>query len=179
MEEYATSNRLTVDQPTRGADRSRSLADQADSATDEMLLSQLDDGITLLDVEGAAASRSCSRSYSIVCSSTTALPSGSTRTGTRRQHPLRSLPAGDRSTESTLHGDSPPESPGSTSGSVELPAVAARGGWVITIGLEPTHSPTHRPRDRRSGVVGEHVVVDVQIQRLDLRAGGHPRVVLG
>jgi len=28
----------------------------ADPATDEMLLPQLDDGITLLDVEGAAAS---------------------------------------------------------------------------------------------------------------------------
>ena len=36
----------------RGADRNRSLADQADPATDEMLLPQLDDGITLLDVEG-------------------------------------------------------------------------------------------------------------------------------
>ncbi len=41
-----------MDQPTRGADRNRSLADQADPATDEMLLPQLDDGITLLDVEG-------------------------------------------------------------------------------------------------------------------------------
>ena len=48
----STSNRLAVDQPTRGADRNRSLADQADPATDEMLLPQLDDGITLLDVEG-------------------------------------------------------------------------------------------------------------------------------
>jgi len=46
------SNRLAVDQPTWGADRNRSLADQADPATDEMLLPQLDDGITLLDVEG-------------------------------------------------------------------------------------------------------------------------------
>jgi hypothetical protein len=41
-----------VDQPTRGADRNQSLADQADSSTDEMLLPSLDDGITLLDVEG-------------------------------------------------------------------------------------------------------------------------------
>jgi len=39
-------------EPTRGADRNRSLNDQADPATDEMLLPQLDDGITLLDVEG-------------------------------------------------------------------------------------------------------------------------------
>jgi len=52
MGEHSTSNRLTVDQPTRGADRNRSLADQADPATDEMLLPSLDDGITLLDVEG-------------------------------------------------------------------------------------------------------------------------------
>jgi len=52
MGEHSTSNRLSVDQPTRGADRNRSLADQADPATDEMLLPQLDDGITLLDVEG-------------------------------------------------------------------------------------------------------------------------------
>jgi hypothetical protein len=49
---HSTSNRLAVNQPTRGADRNRSLADQADPATDEMLLPSLDDGITLLDVEG-------------------------------------------------------------------------------------------------------------------------------
>ena len=52
MEKHATSNQFAVDQPTRGADRNRSLADQADPATDEMLLPQLDDGITLLNVEG-------------------------------------------------------------------------------------------------------------------------------
>ncbi|ELY75882.1 hypothetical protein [Natrinema gari] len=52
MGEHSTSNRLAVDQPTRGADRNRSLADQADPATDEMLLPSLSDGITLLDVEG-------------------------------------------------------------------------------------------------------------------------------
>jgi len=52
MGEHSTSNRLAVDQPTRGADRNRSLADQANPATDEMLLPRLDDGITLLDVEG-------------------------------------------------------------------------------------------------------------------------------
>ncbi|MFC4247879.1 hypothetical protein ACFOZ7_13120 [Natribaculum luteum] len=48
----STSNRLAVKQPTRGADRNRSLADQADPATEEMLLPSLEDGITLLDVEG-------------------------------------------------------------------------------------------------------------------------------
>ena len=52
MGEHSTSNRLAVDQPTRGADRNRSLANQADPATDEMLLPQLNDGITLLNVEG-------------------------------------------------------------------------------------------------------------------------------
>jgi len=52
MGKHSTSNRLAVDQPTRGADRNRSLADQADPATDEMLLPSLGDGITLLDVEG-------------------------------------------------------------------------------------------------------------------------------
>jgi len=52
MGEHSTSDRLTVDQQTRGADRNQSLADQADPATDEMLLPQLNDGITLLDVEG-------------------------------------------------------------------------------------------------------------------------------
>jgi hypothetical protein len=51
MREHATSNRLAVDQPTRGADRNQALADQADPATDAMLLPSLDDGITLLDVE--------------------------------------------------------------------------------------------------------------------------------
>nr|WP_244605440.1 hypothetical protein [Halorhabdus rudnickae] len=52
MGEHIPSNRLAVDQPTRGADRNRTLADQADPATDEMLLPSLSDGITLLDVEG-------------------------------------------------------------------------------------------------------------------------------
>ena len=54
MSEQSTStvDRLAVDQPTRGADRNRTLADQADSATNEMLLPSLDDGITLLDVKG-------------------------------------------------------------------------------------------------------------------------------
>jgi len=52
MGEHSTSNRLAVDQPTRGADRNRTLADQADPATEEMLLPSLSDGITLLDVGG-------------------------------------------------------------------------------------------------------------------------------
>jgi len=41
-----------VGQPTRGADRNRTLATQADPASDEMLLPSLDDGVTLLDVDG-------------------------------------------------------------------------------------------------------------------------------
>ena len=52
MREHSTSDRLAVDQQTRGADRNRFLADQADPAMDKMLLPQLNDGITLLDVEG-------------------------------------------------------------------------------------------------------------------------------
>jgi hypothetical protein len=52
MGQHSTANRLAVDQPTRDADRNRSLADQADPATEEVLLPSLDDGITLLDVEG-------------------------------------------------------------------------------------------------------------------------------
>ena len=53
MPPHSTSNRLAVDQPTRDADRNQAFADQADPATDELLLPQLDDGITLLDVEGS------------------------------------------------------------------------------------------------------------------------------
>ncbi|WP_254280576.1 hypothetical protein [Haloarcula marina] len=52
MGERATPNQWAVDQPTRGADRNRTLADDTDSATEEMLLPSLDGGITLLDVEG-------------------------------------------------------------------------------------------------------------------------------
>ena len=52
MGDHPPSNRTAADKPTRGADRNRSLADQAEPATDEMMLPQLNDGITLLDVEG-------------------------------------------------------------------------------------------------------------------------------
>ncbi|WP_267164290.1 hypothetical protein [Halovenus salina] len=48
----ASSDRLAVDQPTRGADHNQSLAKQVDPATNDMLLPSLDKGITLLDVEG-------------------------------------------------------------------------------------------------------------------------------
>ena len=53
MGEHPPSNRMAAEQPTRGADRNRTLADQADPATEEMLLPSLDDGVTLLDVEGS------------------------------------------------------------------------------------------------------------------------------
>jgi hypothetical protein len=43
---------MAADKPTRGADRNLGLADQSDPATEEMLLPSLDDGITLLDVDG-------------------------------------------------------------------------------------------------------------------------------
>ena len=52
MPNHSTSNRLTVDQPIRDADRNRTLADQADSTADGMLLPSLEDGVTLLDIEG-------------------------------------------------------------------------------------------------------------------------------
>ncbi|MFW5900469.1 MAG: hypothetical protein ACOCTH_01670 [Halodesulfurarchaeum sp.] len=52
MREHAPSNRLAVDQPTRGADRNKKLANRADPATDKMLLPSLEDGITLLDIDG-------------------------------------------------------------------------------------------------------------------------------
>lgn len=52
MERRASTKRLPADQPTRGADRNHSLAEQADPTTDGMLLPALDPGITLLDVEG-------------------------------------------------------------------------------------------------------------------------------
>lgn len=53
MPDHSESNRFTVDQPTRGADRNQSIADRANTATDDILLPSLDDGITLLDVDGS------------------------------------------------------------------------------------------------------------------------------
>lgn len=55
MAERSTSslNRLAVNQPTRGAERNQTLADQADPAAEDLLLPSLDDGITLLDVDGS------------------------------------------------------------------------------------------------------------------------------
>ena len=52
MEDHPPTNRMAADKPTRGADRNLGLADQSDPATEEMLLPSLDDGITLLDVDG-------------------------------------------------------------------------------------------------------------------------------
>jgi len=46
------SNPLAVKQPTRGADRNEKPANQADPAADKMLLPSLEEGITLLDVDG-------------------------------------------------------------------------------------------------------------------------------
>ena len=51
MGDGSTANRLAVEQPTRGADHNQSLADQADPATEKMLLPSLNDGITLLDID--------------------------------------------------------------------------------------------------------------------------------
>ena len=52
MEDHPPTNRMAADKPTRGADRNLGLADQGDPATEEMLLPSLDDGVTLLDVDG-------------------------------------------------------------------------------------------------------------------------------
>ena len=51
----STSNRLASDPPTRGADRNQNLVDRVDSTTDDLLLPSLDDGITLLDIDGGRA----------------------------------------------------------------------------------------------------------------------------
>jgi hypothetical protein len=48
----STPNRLAVDRPTRGANRNQDLVDRADPASEHRLLPSLDDGITLLDVDG-------------------------------------------------------------------------------------------------------------------------------
>ncbi|MFC7116549.1 hypothetical protein ACFQH2_18570 [Natronoarchaeum sp. GCM10025703] len=48
----STPSRLAVDRPTRGADRNQDLVDRADPASEHRLLPSLDDGITLLDVDG-------------------------------------------------------------------------------------------------------------------------------
>jgi hypothetical protein len=50
-ESTSTSNRLARDSPTRGADRNQAV-DRADPTTDDILLPSLDDGITLLDIDG-------------------------------------------------------------------------------------------------------------------------------
>ncbi|QKY18707.1 hypothetical protein [Halorubrum sp. CBA1229] len=52
MGDHPPSNRMAADKPTRGADRNLGLAEQADPTTEEMLLPSLDDGITLLDIDG-------------------------------------------------------------------------------------------------------------------------------
>ncbi|EMA72659.1 hypothetical protein C462_00617 [Halorubrum distributum JCM 13916] len=47
---------MAADKPTRGADRNLGLADQADPATDEMLLPSLDDVLSDEVVDSAATS---------------------------------------------------------------------------------------------------------------------------
>jgi len=53
MPEQSTAARLAPDQPTYDADRNRTLANQADSTTDDLLLPSLEEGIILLDMEGS------------------------------------------------------------------------------------------------------------------------------
>ncbi|MDS0284480.1 hypothetical protein [Haloarcula onubensis] len=54
MSDKSSSNRLEVEQPTRGADRNRPIPSQPDTASDDNLFPSLDDGITLLDVDGSS-----------------------------------------------------------------------------------------------------------------------------
>ena len=58
----STRSQLAVNQPTRGADRNQqSLSETVDQPPDEFLFPSLDDGITLLDIEGVASQfSSCS-----------------------------------------------------------------------------------------------------------------------
>jgi len=53
MADDSPSNRLEVAQPTRGADRNRSISSHPAQASDDILLPSLDDGITLLDIDGS------------------------------------------------------------------------------------------------------------------------------
>ncbi|WP_417750452.1 hypothetical protein [Salinibaculum salinum] len=53
MSDHPSSNRLEVEQPTRRADRNRSIASQPDTTSDGILLPSLEDGITLLDIDGS------------------------------------------------------------------------------------------------------------------------------
>lgn len=53
MLEESTSNQLAVDTPTRGAVPNQDLIERADPATEDLLLPSLDEGITLLDVDGS------------------------------------------------------------------------------------------------------------------------------
>jgi len=53
MPNHSPSDRLGIEQPTRGADRNQSITSQTDPASDGILLPSLDDGITLLDVDGS------------------------------------------------------------------------------------------------------------------------------
>lgn len=53
MSDSTPSNRLGIEQPTRGADRNQSLSRQSEPASDDILLPSLEDGITLLDIDGS------------------------------------------------------------------------------------------------------------------------------
>ncbi|WP_312912782.1 hypothetical protein [Natronosalvus caseinilyticus] len=47
-----SSKQLAVNRPSRGADRNQNLVDKADPGDENILLPSLDDGITLLDIDG-------------------------------------------------------------------------------------------------------------------------------
>lgn len=49
----SSSRPLAVSRPTRGSDRNQDLVNKADPSSDDLLLPSLNDGITLLDVDGS------------------------------------------------------------------------------------------------------------------------------
>jgi len=49
----SSSRPLSVSRPTRGSERNQDLVNKADSSSDDFLLPSLNDGITLLDVDGS------------------------------------------------------------------------------------------------------------------------------
>ena len=49
----SSSRPLAVSRPTRGSDQNRDLVNKADPSSDDLLLPSLNDGITLLDVDGS------------------------------------------------------------------------------------------------------------------------------
>ena len=81
----SSSRPLVANRPTRGSERNQNLVNKADPSSDDLLLPSLNDGITLLDVDG---SRGVPILQSLVLDhllSMTDLRSGPTQMATRRR----------------------------------------------------------------------------------------------